>query len=144
MFLTLNCLCAMMEDYITREVSKTTAAIETILKEIVPLVEKKVPSAEIHDCVKTELAGRLGLDIDTVLSKDDFINVLVSEYGFGNDSLNALAELLYTMLRNDEGKDEMHNAYAKAIVSVNKWLDGRGVTFSATRHYVLEEMNRYF
>ena len=48
------------------------------------------------------------------------------------------------MLRNDEGKDEMHNAYAKAIVSVNKWLDGRGVTFSATRHYVLEEMNRYF
>lgn len=57
----------MMEDYITREVSKTTAAIEAILKEIVPLVEKKVSSAEIHDCVKTELAGRLGLDIDTVL-----------------------------------------------------------------------------
>ena len=39
----------MMEDYITREVSKTTAAIEAILKEIVPLVENKVSSAEIHD-----------------------------------------------------------------------------------------------
>ncbi len=143
LYLTLNYLCAMMDDYITKEVSKTRAAVESVLKRLSQL-SGKAASAEIHDYVKTEMSGKLGLDIDSILSKDDFISTLVSKFHFDNDDLNRFAEILYTMLKADEGKDEVHNAYARAIVKINKWLEEKGVTFSATRHYVLEEMNRYF
>lgn len=143
-YLTLNCLCTMMEDFINREVSRTRAAIEAILEKVSSLAGGKASSAEVHDYVKTEMNRRLDIDIDAIISKDGFASILVSSYGFDNDDLNRFAELLYAMLKNDEGKDDMHNSYARAIVAINKWLEGKGVSFSTTRHYVLEEMNRYF
>ena len=97
----------MMEDYITKETSKTRAAIEAILKRLSQL-SGKATSGEIHDYVKTEMIGRLALDVDDILQKDDFINTLVTGYGFDNDDLNKFAEVIYTMLKADDGKDALH------------------------------------
>lgn len=133
----------MMEDYIIKEVSKTRAAVDSVLKGL-SMLSGKADSAEIHDYVKTEMIGRLDLDIDAILSSGDFINVLVSGYGFDDNDLNRFAEILYTMLKADDGKDEAHTVYANAIIRINAWLQAKGVAFSMTRHYVLEEMNRYF
>ena len=133
----------MMEDYITKETSKTRAAIEAILTRLSQL-SGKATSGEIHHYVKTEMIGRLALDVDDILQKDAFINTLVTGYGFDNDDLNKFAEVIYTMLKADDGKDEAHNSYATAIVKINSWLQEKGVAFSMTRNYVLEEMSRYF
>ena len=133
----------MMDNYIIKEADKTKAALVAILKQLFQMSSTAAP-AEIRDCARNELAERLGLDVDSLLEKENFIPLLVSDYHFDDSDLNKFAELLYTVLRADEGKDDVHNLYAKAISAINKWLDDRGQAFSATRHYVLEENSRYF
>lgn len=131
-----------MEDYITRA-SKARSAIEAILAGLFKMSDT-ASQDEIRDYVTTELNKSLGIDLTSALSDPGFISVLVSDYGFDERDLNKFAQILYSMLKSDDGSDDVHNSYAKAIVAINKWLEGKNVPFSKTRHYVLEEMSRYF
>ena len=132
-----------MEDYIMKEVSKIGEAISAMLAKF-RLHADNVDAVQLRGQVSAELSELLGADIDSLISRDDFVTTLVSAHHFSNDDLNRLAELLYAMLRADDGKDEVHHSYAKAIVLINKWLDGNDVAYSASRNYVLEVMNSYF
>ena len=131
-----------MEDYITRA-SKARSAIEAILAGLFKMSDT-ASQDDIRDYVSTELNKTLGIYLTSALSDPGFISVLVSDYGFDERDLNKFAQILYSMLKSDDGSDDVHNSYAKAIVAINKWLEGKNVPFSKTRHYVLEEMNRYF
>lgn len=131
-----------MEDYITRA-SKTRSAIEAILAGLFKMTDT-ASQDEIRDYVTAELDKSLGIDLASVLADPGFISVLVSDYGFDERDLDKFAQILYSMLKSDDGSDDVHNSYAKAIVAINKWLEDKNVSFSKTRHYVLEEMNRYF
>lgn len=131
-----------MEDYITRA-SKARGAIEAILAGLFKMSDT-ASQDEIRDYVTTELDRSLGIDLTSVLANPGFIAVLVSDYGFEERDLDKFAQILYSMLKSDDGSDEVHNSYAKAIVAINKWLEDKNISFSKTRHYVLEEMNRYF
>lgn len=131
-----------MEDYITRA-SKARSAIEAILAGLFKMSDT-ASQDEIRGYVTAELDKSLGIDLTSVLADPGFISVLVSDYGFDERDLNKFAQILYSMLKSDDGSDDVHNSYAKAIVAINKWLEDKNVAFSKTRHYVLEEMNRYF
>lgn len=83
-----------MEDYILREIDKIGKLIEALLQKA-GILRRSGAGEAVCETARTELAEALDLDIDTLLAREDFIGVLIREYGFSDENLEKFAELLF-------------------------------------------------
>lgn len=83
-----------MEDYILREIDKIGKLIEALLQKA-GILRRSGAGEAVCETAWTELAEALDLDIDTLLAREDFIGVLIREYGFSDENLEKFAELLF-------------------------------------------------
>lgn len=127
----------MEEDYTLREINKIMKAIEAIMLKI-GLAKKTNSSESVTAVTKVELQEQLNIDLDVLLKKENFIDILVSEHGFSQEDLEKFAELLFELIT--PSKSEPTNEYIAAITSIYSYLDKHGNSFSFKRYYILTEL----
>ena len=93
-----------MEDYILREIDKIGKLIEALLQKA-GILRRSGAGEAVCETAWTELAEALDLDIDTLLAREDFIGVLIREYGFSDENLEKFAELLFRGRFARSGRD---------------------------------------
>ena len=86
-----------MEDYILREIDKIGKLIEALLQKA-GILRRSGAGEAVCETAWTELAEALDLDIDTLLAREDFIGVLIREYGFSDENLEKFAELFLAII----------------------------------------------
>ena len=79
-----------MEDYILKEIRKITMLLEALMKKTAGAKDNG------YDIIRQEIANELTLDIDEVIISDNPVNML-SEKGFSNEEMDALASLLLSV-----------------------------------------------
>ena len=129
-----------MEDYIKREIDKIGKMLTAILQKIGILRETE--SDDLVNVAKLELVEGLNLDIDELLKKEDFIEILTGEYNFNNDNLEKFADLLFDFIEASDDTDERQNLTV-CIINIYKYLDENTNTISFHRHYILKELKKY-
>ena len=129
-----------MEDYIRREIDKIGKMLAAILQKIGILRETK--SDDLVNVAKLELVEGLNLDIDELLKKEDFIEILIDEYNFNYDNLEKFADLLFDFIEATDDTDE-RQSLARCIINIYKYLDENTNTISFHRHYILKELKKY-
>ena len=106
------------------------------------LLKKSGAPELIRETAKTELAGQLNLDIDTLLAGADFIATLVDEYGFSDADLEKFAELLFDFTAASEERGERLRL-AAAIGALYSYLDEKKAPASLNRYYILKDLDKY-
>lgn len=131
-----------MEDFILREIGKIGHLLRSLLHRLGLRRTAEGPSDELVETTKSELIERLDIDIDTLLRDERFVERLVAEYGFGEEELEAFAELLADLAAAAETHDEQCRL-AAAACTVYKHQEAHGAPASINRYYVLKELARY-
>ena len=129
-----------MEDYIKREIDKIGKMLAAIIQKIGVLKETK--SDDVVNVAKLELVEGLNLDIDELLQKEEFIEILIQEHHFNNDNLEKFADLIFDFIEATDDTDEKQNLI-RCIVNIYKYLDESSNTISFHRHYILKELKKY-
>ncbi len=127
-----------MEDFILKEIDKIGALLRGILRKA---GIRREPDAAC-DTTKTELAGRLNIDIDALLSEEDFVRELVERHGFSPNDLELFAELLAD-LAAAAGTPAESRKCAAAACALYKYQDAHGAPASFNRYYILKELAKY-
>ncbi len=131
-----------MEDFILREIDKIGQLLRSLLHRLGLRRTAEMPTDELVETTKSELIERLDLDIDTLLRDERFVERLVAEYGFGENDLEACAELLADLAAAAETHDEQCRL-AAAACTVYQHQEAHGAPASINRYYVLKELARY-
>lgn len=131
-----------MEDFILREIGKIGYLLRSLLHRLGLRRTAEMSSDEWIETTKSELIKRLDIDIDTLLCDERFVERLVSEYGFGEEDLEAFAELLADLAAAAETHNEQCRL-AAAACTVYKYQEAHGAPGSSNRYYVLKELARY-
>ena len=129
-----------MEDYIKREIDKIGKMLAAIIQKIGVLKETK--SDDVVNVAKLELVEGLNLDIDELLQKEEFIEILIQEHHFNNDNLEKFADLIFDFIEATDDTDEKQNLI-RCIVNIYKYLDENSNAISFHRHYILKELKKY-
>lgn len=119
-----------MEDFILREIDK------------IGISEQTDASQTVDTTTKTELVDRLDIDIETLLSEEDFIRALVEKHGFDTNHLELFAELLADLAAAAETPAEARKC-AAAACAVYKYQDAHKAPVSIGRYYILKELAKY-
>lgn len=130
-----------MEDYILREINRIGELIAALLDKV-GLLKKSGTSEHIRETAKTELAEKLNLDIDTLLTEEDFIATLVSEYGFSDADLEKFAELLFDFVAASDNRDEQLRL-AAGVGALYSYLARKKTPASLNRYYILRDLDKY-
>jgi hypothetical protein len=126
-------------DYILREIEKMGRMIEAILTKI-GLLKNSGNRESIYQVTKVELLEKMDLNIDTLLEKDNLVDILTKEYGFDNNSLEKFAELLFDLAEASEDKVVI-GRLAAGIGAIFGQLEKFG-TYSLKTHYILKELEK--
>ena len=126
-------------DYILREIEKISRMIEAILTKI-GLLKRSGSSESIYQVTKVELLEKMDLNIDTLLEKNNPVDILTKEYGFDNNSLEKFAELLFDLVEASEDRVEK-GRLAAGITAIFGHLEKFG-TYSLKTHYILKELEK--
>ena len=110
-----------MEDYILREIDKIGKLIEALLQKA-GILRRSGAGEAVCETAWTELAEALDLDIDTLLAREDFIGVLIREYGFSDENLEKFAELLFDFAAASPDRDATVRL-ACGITAIYRYLD---------------------
>ena len=129
-----------MEDYIKREIDKIGKRLAAILQKIGVLKETK--SDDLVNVAKLELVEGLNLDIEELLQKEEFIEILIQEYHFNNDNLEKFGDLIFDFIETTDDINERQNLI-RCIINIYKYLDENSNTISFHRHYILKELKKY-
>ena len=127
-----------MEDYILREIDKIGKLIEALLQKA-GILRRSGAGEAVCETAWTELAEALDLDIDTLLAREDFIGVLIREYGFSDANLEKFAELLLEFAAASPDRDATVRL-ACGITAICRDLDEKKAPVSLNRYYSLEEL----
>lgn len=130
-----------MEDYILREIDKIGKLIEAILNRMGG-AKKTDEDDDVCETAKIELLDGLNLDIDTLLENSDFIDVLITEYGFSNANLDKFAELLFDLAEASQDRADRVKL-SSGIGAIYTYLDRNKADVSLNRYYILKELNKY-
>lgn len=130
-----------MEDFILREIDKIGVLLRGILRKI-GLLGQTDSADTVVETTKTELAGQLSIDIDTLLAEEDFVSVLAERHGFGPDDLELFAELLADLAAAADTPAEAQKC-AAAACAVYKYQDAHKAPASLGRYYILKELAKY-
>ena len=130
-----------MEDYILREINRIGELIAALLDKV-GLLKKSGTPEHIRETAKTELAEKLNLDIDTLLTEEDFIATLVGEYGFSDADLEKFAELLFDFVAASDNRDEQLRL-AAGVGALYSYLDRKKAPASLNRYYTLRDLDKY-
>ncbi len=127
-----------MEDYIKREIDKIGKLIEAILLKV-GILKQSVGDTEAYQTAKTELLGQLDMDVEALLSKDDFIETLKNDYDFTNINLEKFAELLFDFASAAPDR-ATKDIFADGIREIYKYLQENGSSISINRYYIIQEL----
>ena len=130
-----------MEDYILREIDKIGKLIEALLQKA-GILRRSGAGEAVCETAWTELAEALDLDIDTLLAREDFIGVLIREYGFSDENLEKFAELLFDFAAASPDRDATVRL-ACGITAIYRYLDEKKAPVSLNRYYILKEFAGY-
>lgn len=130
-----------MEDYILREIDKIGALLAGLLRKAGLLKASDTPQT-VRQAARTELLEQLDLDVDTLLTHEDFIRELTDRYGFTEEHLDRFAELLFDFVAASEDRPERLRL-AAAIGAIYSYLDRRKAPVSVNRYYILKDLNEY-
>lgn len=92
--------------------------------------------------VKTELAERLDVDLDTLLADDDPAGILVARYGFDDGNLEKFAELLFDVAEASDAAEERRRL-ADGIRKIYGYLERNSNSVSLYRYEILRELQNY-
>lgn len=129
-----------MEDYILREIDKIGKVIQAILEKA--RLVKAARDVSVYQMTKTELLAKLDLDVDALLNREGFIDVLIQEYGFSHENLDKFAELLFDLTVASSDKTG-NTVLIAAIGSIYTYLDKHERSFSFNRFYILKELEKF-
>ncbi|WP_288180379.1 hypothetical protein, partial [Alistipes putredinis] len=121
-----------MEDYILREIDKIGKLIEALLQKA-GILRRSGAGEAVCETAWTELAEALDLDIDTLLAREDFIGVLIREYGFSDENLEKFAELLFDFAAASPDRDATVRL-ACGITAIYRYLDEKKAPVSLNRY----------
>ena len=128
-----------MADFILKEIDQIGVLLRGILRRL------HLASPESSDTqtalTKVELVENLGIDIDTLLDRSDFIEVLITEYHFDENQLELFAEVLADMAFSAETAEDQDH-FGAAVSAIYKHQDAHKATPSINRFYILEELVR--
>lgn len=127
-----------MEDFILREINRIGELVHGLLIKL-RLRKEQDGDAPASTSVKTELAEKLHLSIDTLLAEEDFIRTLCEEHGFGSSDLELFAELLADLAAAAEDPAE-RKRLAVAACTIYRYQDAHGADVSFNRYYILKEL----
>lgn len=123
-----------MRDLILREIDVLGKVIEAILNRL-----KIKESDSEYDAIHEELQQQLGFDIEELFESDNFITRLKEEYGFSDDNLDKLAEILFEVavgIPNGERKSKL----IADIRTIYDYLELYGTSFSLNRCSIIKEL----
>lgn len=129
-----------MKDYIMREIDKFGKFLQALMVKM-RVLKRTNESDQIAGIVKAELLEKLDMDLDVLIKDENFITILINDYGFSNENLEAFAELLFEFIVPSNTNST--NAYIDAITAIYLYLDNNGGCFSIKRHYILKELEQY-
>lgn len=130
-----------MEDFIMREIDKIGKIIEAILIKVGVL--KRSGGAEtVHSQTKLELAEKLDMDIDSLIVRNDFANILKSRYGFSDADLGKFTGLMLDFVETAPDKAAA-DKYVSAALNIFRHLEKTASDFSFDNYYILEELKKY-
>lgn len=130
-----------MEDFILREIDRIGELLRALLGKVGLLKASHDDKAAIATA-KTELVVNLNMDIESLLTQDDFIGVLVQEHGFSNGNLEQFAELLADLAAASDEREERQRL-AAAACAIYKYQDAHKAPASLNRYYILKELKNY-
>ena len=122
-----------MEDYILREIDKIGKLIEALLQKA-GILRRSGAGEAVCETAWTELAEALDL-----LAREDFIGVLIREYGFSDENLEKFAELLFDFAAASPDRDATVRL-ACGITAIYRYLDEKKAPVSLNRYYILKEL----
>ncbi len=130
-----------MQDILIREIERLGQMIAAILERVGGM--RRSGSGEpVLPVVKTELADRLDMDLDTLLEEDDPADVLVSRYGFDTGNLEKFAELLFDVTVASDDTSERRRL-AAGIRNIYGYLEHNTNSASLYRYEILRELQDY-
>ena len=128
-----------MEDYIVREIDK----IGVLLRGLLARLGAGSGGRQAAEECRAELRERLGLELDSLLRREEFIGELCGRYGFGQEHLEQFAELLFGLLRASSDAAERRRL-AACTVAVCRRLDAAGAPPSLGRYLILQQLEESF
>lgn len=127
------------QDYLKRQIDQLSRILGKVLTDLIGLKNKGQLIDGIEMTNQT-LKSELNLDIKELIDIRTavFINVLVSEKGFVNDSLDKFAEILWLIAdqSTDVDKREMYN---KCLL-IYQFLEKTDKTYSLARQLKIKEL----
>lgn len=127
------------QDYFKRQIDQLSRILGKVLTDLIGLKNKGLLCDGIEMTNQT-LKSELNLDIKELidLRTDTFINVLVSEKGFVNESFDKFAEILW--LISDQYTDvEKREVYIKCL-TIYQFLEKTDKTYSLARQLKIKQL----
>ena len=125
-----------MEDYIVREIDRIGALLRGLLLRMG--AGSGTERQQVEAC-RAELFDAIGLELDSLLRREEFIGELCGRYGFGQEHLEQFAELLFGLLRASSDAAERRRM-AGCAISLCRHLDAAGFPPSWNRFLILREL----
>lgn len=127
------------QDYLIRQINQLSRILGKVLTDLIGLKNKGLLKDGIEMTNQT-LKSELNLDIKELIDirTDVFINVLISEKGFVNDSLDKFAEILWLIANQSKDVDK-RKMYDKCLL-IYQYLEKADKTYSLDRQLKIKQL----
>lgn len=127
------------QDYLIRQINQLSRILGKVLTDLIGLKNKGLLSKGIEMTNQT-LKSELNLDIKELIDvkTDVFINVLILEKGFVNDSLDKFAEILW-LIANQSTDVDKRKMYNKCLL-IYQFLEKTDMTYSLDRQLKIKQL----
>ncbi len=127
------------QDYLIRQINQLSRILGKVLTDLIGLKNKGLLSNGIEMTNQT-LKSELNLDIMELIDirTDVFINILISEKGFVNDSLDKFAEILWLIANQSKDVDKS-KMYDKCLL-IYQFLEKADKTYSLDRQLKIKQL----
>jgi hypothetical protein len=134
------------EDWFMRQINLLGRVLGKILADLLGLKARGLLNEGIREAEQT-LISELDLDIEdlTSIPVDRFVKSLQEDKNFSDYDLDKLADIFYLMAgeidRQGNQEDKMNKLYSRSL-TIYKYLDNAGSTYSVDRHYKIEKIKQ--
>lgn len=126
------------QDYLKRQIDQLAQILGKMLSGIIGLKNKGQVSEGIEIAYQT-LKSEVGLDIQKLVDgPNDFIDTLITEKNFTNESLEKLADVLLTIA--DHKQDDTTQTLYQRCLTIYEYLEKAENVYSIDRQWKIERI----
>jgi hypothetical protein len=126
------------QDYLKRQIDQLAQALGKMLSGIIGLKNKGQVNEGIEIAYQT-LKSEIDLDIQKLVDgPNDFIDTLITEKNFNNESLEKLADILLTIA--DNRQDDNTKTLYKKCLTIYEYLEKAENVYSIDRQWKMERI----